>query len=111
MQFAPKRFANRSSSMFARLNCCHSSTKVPAAAPVASSVPVPAAPVTSGVPAMEYASSCFLPTSWLELPLVSRKEASHDSTVYIFGLPEGQSLNLPTCACILLKGPGDTVRP
>ena len=62
-------------------------------------------------PALEYASLCYLPTSWLEVPLVSRKEVSHDSTVYTFGLPKGRSLELPTCACILLDGPGDTVRP
>jgi cytochrome-b5 reductase len=27
-------------------------------------------------------------------------------TIYAFGLPEGQSLMLPVCACILLKAPG-----
>jgi len=64
--------------------------------------------------ALEYASSCYLPTSWLELPLVAKREYNHDSTVYSFGLPEGQSLNLPVCACLLLRVPGtpeDVVRP
>ena len=57
-------------------------------------------------PSLEYASTCFIPTTWLALPLIERKEYNHDSTVYSFGLPEGQSLNLPICACILMKAPG-----
>lgn len=64
--------------------------------------------------ALEHASSCYLPTSWMELPLVAKREHNHDSTVYSFGLPEGQSLNLPVCACLLLRVPGtpdDVVRP
>jgi len=63
---------------------------------------------------LEYASSCYLPTSWLDLPLVAKREHNHDSTLYSFGLPEGQALNLPTCACLLLRVPGtpdDAVRP
>jgi cytochrome-b5 reductase len=66
---------------------------------------------------LEYASSCFLPTSWTSLPLISRKEYNYDSTLYDFGLPEGKSLNLPACGCILLLAPGaerdgsDAVRP
>ena len=63
---------------------------------------------------LDYASSCYLPTSWIDLPLVAKREHSHDSTIYNFGLPEGQALNLPTCACILLRVPGtdnDAVRP
>mmetsp|Transcript_41571 Transcript_41571/g.88714 ORF Transcript_41571/g.88714 Transcript_41571/m.88714 type:complete len:306 (-) Transcript_41571:455-1372(-) len=55
---------------------------------------------------LEYASSCYLPTSWLELPLVEKKEYNYDSTIYAFGLPDGQSLNLPVCACLLLRAPG-----
>jgi len=55
---------------------------------------------------LEYASSCFFPTDWLEVPLVGRQECNHDSTVYSFGLPEGRSLDLPVCACILMKAPG-----
>ena len=67
--------------------------------------------------AVEYASSCYLPTEWTALPLVARREVSADSTIYDFGLPEKQSLNLPVCACLLLKAPGagmegsDAVRP
>jgi len=65
---------------------------------------------------LEYASSCFLPTSWLELALVGKREHNHDSTVYTFGLPDWRSLNLPVCACLLLRVPGadgkdDVVRP
>ena len=56
--------------------------------------------------ALEYASTCFLPTTWMELPLVEKREVNHDSTVYAFGLPEGQSLQLPVCACILMLAPG-----
>lgn len=55
---------------------------------------------------LERASSCYLPTSWLPLPLKKKTEFNHDSTIYTFGLPEGQSLNLPVCACLLLKAPG-----
>jgi len=55
---------------------------------------------------LEYASTCYLPTTWLELPLLEKREVNHDSTVYAFGLPEGQSLNLPVCACILMRADG-----
>jgi len=55
---------------------------------------------------VEHCSSCYLPTSWLPLPLVEKREYNYDSTIYAFGLPEGQSLNLPVCACILLLAPG-----
>lgn len=55
---------------------------------------------------LERCSSCYIPTSWLALPLIGKDEYNHDSTIYKFGLPEGQSLNLPVCACILLKAPG-----
>jgi cytochrome-b5 reductase len=55
----------------------------------------------------EYASSCFFPTDWLEVPLVNRLSYSHDSDLFEFGLPEGRSLDLPVCACILAKGPKD----
>jgi len=62
----------------------------------------------------EFASSCFLPTDWIELPLVSSSAYNHDSKVFEFGLPEGKSLNLPTCACLLVavkNGEELTVRP
>lgn len=53
----------------------------------------------------------------MALPLLGKREINHDSTVYDFGLPDGTSLNLPVCACILLKAPNlgadgaDAVRP
>lgn len=56
--------------------------------------------------ALEYASECYLPTSWTALKLLSRIEHNHDTTMYEFALPEGQSLNLPVCACLLLRAPG-----
>lgn len=65
----------------------------------------------------EYASSCYLPTDWMPLALLEKKEYNHDSTLYDFELPKGTSLNLPACACILLLAPGaekdgaDAVRP
>ena len=67
--------------------------------------------------ATEYASSCYIPTDWLGLQLLAKRDVSHDTTIYDIGLPEGQSLELPVCACILLKAPGcgpegaDAVRP
>ena len=30
---------------------------------------------------LEYASSCYLPTTWLDLPLVAKREHNHDSTL------------------------------
>ena len=71
---------------------------------VKSAPTVPAmADVTAG---MERASSCWLPTQWVACPLVERREYNHDSTVYAFGLPKGQSLNLPVCACVLMRADG-----
>ena len=59
-----------------------------------------------------HASSCYLPTNWVDLPLLSVQPVNHDSKIYEFGLPPGQSLNLPTCACLLVAPPGeDVVRP
>ena len=57
-------------------------------------------------PSLEFASGCFFPTTWKEVPLVAKAEYNHDSTVYTFGLPEDQSLNLPVCACLLIRADG-----
>jgi cytochrome-b5 reductase len=38
------------------------------------------------------------------VPLVGKKAYNHDSTLYTFGLPEGKSLSLPVCACVLMRG-------
>ncbi len=61
--------------------------------------------------APEYASSCTLPTTFVDLPLVSRAEHSHNSTIYEFATADGRPLNLPVCACVLLEAPGGNVRP
>ena len=55
---------------------------------------------------LERCSSCYLPTSWMAVPLIARREYNHNSTVYTFGLPGSQALDLPVCACVLLKAPG-----
>ena len=48
----------------------------------------------------------MLHSTWVELPLIEKTEVNHDTTVYAFGLPEGKSLELPVCACILMLAPG-----
>jgi NAD(P)H-flavin reductase len=55
---------------------------------------------------LTYASACYLPNEWIELPLLTRREVARDVTVYGFGLPKGQALALPVCACLLLRAPG-----
>jgi hypothetical protein len=68
-------------------------------------------------PPLEYASSCILPTDWQPLPLLARRDVSHDAAVYDFGLPAGKSLDLPVCACLLMRAPdrapdgSDAIRP
>ena len=58
-----------------------------------------------GPHAHRYASSCVLPTAWTALPLVGIQPSNHDTTIFEFGLPAGQSLSLPTCACLLMLAP------
>lgn len=65
---------------------------------------------------LEFASGCCIPTTWKEYPLVSVTPYNHDTSIFEFGLEEGQSLNLPVCACILMAnlpiaGEADEVRP
>ena len=55
---------------------------------------------------LTYASSCYLPNEWVDLPLISRREMTHDTTIYGFGLPRDTTLSLPACACIMLKAVG-----
>ena len=55
---------------------------------------------------LEHCSSCFIPTDWYSLPLLEKREHNHDSTIYTIGLPAGQSLELPVCACVLMNAPG-----
>jgi cytochrome-b5 reductase len=60
-------------------------------------------------------SSCFIGADFVPLELTGVVDYNHDSKIFEFGLPEGQSLNLPVCACILMKGKTstgeDAVRP
>ena len=74
---------------------------------------------------MQFASSCVIPTTWVALPLLSRRAANHDTLLLDFGLPPDAAgadvpLSLPVCGCLLLKAPGrehaskgggDAVRP
>jgi len=53
---------------------------------------------------LEYASSCYFPTSWQDSRLLGKKQYSHDSYVFTFELPQGRSLDLPVCACLLVRG-------
>jgi cytochrome-b5 reductase len=65
--------------------------------------------------ALERCSSCFFPTEFYEVPLIATRQYNHDTKVFSFGLPDGVSLDLPVCACILLKGANEagepTIRP
>ena len=58
---------------------------------------------------------CFIGAEFSPFELVATLDYNHDSKIFEFGLPDGQSLNLPVCACILMKGKTadgeDAVRP
>jgi len=61
---------------------------------------------------------CFLTEEWTKLALRETKQVNHDSKLLEFALPSSEeSLQLPVCACLLLKAPGkgengdDVVRP
>ena len=74
-------------------------------------------------PALEYASTCVLPTTWTSLPLVNKYAVNHDTKVFEFGLGalgDDITLQLPVCACLLMRAPGqehaskgggDAIRP
>jgi len=73
---------------------------------------------TSAAPAAgahEYASTCVIPTEWMDLPLIRKKEVTANTKQFTFSTPAGKPLALPTCACILVKGVDsegeDAVRP
>jgi cytochrome-b5 reductase len=55
-------------------------------------------------PALEYASSCAIPTAFKSYPLVGISKFNHDTSFFEFGLEPGQSLNLPVCSCLLMRG-------
>ena len=76
----------------------------------------PAAPTAAlSTVAAPAASGCFIGADFMPLKLAGVVDYNHDTKIFEFGLPEGQSLNLPVCACILLKGKTadgeDAVRP
>lgn len=39
-----------------------------------------------------------------EVPLIEARWYNHDTKILTFGLPEDVSLDLPVCACVLLRG-------
>ena len=51
---------------------------------------------------LEYASSCIIPTTWHEYPLINVTPYNHNTSIFEFGLEPEQSLSLPVCACILM---------
>jgi hypothetical protein len=55
-------------------------------------------------PALEYASSCVIPTEFKSYPLVGISKFNHDTSFFEFGLEPGQSLKLPVCGCLLARG-------
>ena len=59
--------------------------------------------------------ACAIGPEFTTLKLAGITDYNHDSKIFEFALPEGRSLALPVCACILLKGKGadgaDAVRP
>jgi len=71
--------------------------------------------MTTATPAYEYASTCVIPTEWIDLPLIRKSKVTENTRLFTFGVPDGKPLALPTCACILVKGVDskgeDAVRP
>ena len=55
---------------------------------------------------LSYASACYVPEQWMDLPLVTRRAVTRDVTIYGFKLPPGQALGLPVCGSLLLRAPG-----
>ena len=49
-------------------------------------------------------AGCLIGPDFAPLKLAAVIDYNHDSKIFEFALPEGQSLNLPVCACILMKG-------
>ena len=73
------------------------------------------APVAAASTATAAREGCFIGPGSVGLKLANVLDYNHDTKIFEFGLPDGQSLNLPVCACILLKGRAadgqDAVRP
>ncbi|KAH8061496.1 cytochrome-b5 reductase [Aureococcus anophagefferens] len=68
-------------------------------------------PYAPGPPtaALSPPGECALDASWRPLPLAARRYVSRDAVLLRFGLDAGESLRLPTCACLLAGG--GVVRP
>lgn len=67
---------------------------------------------------LEYASSCCIPTTWIDLSLLDIQKYNDDTSIFSFAIPPNcEYLNLPTCGCLLLLAPdvehggGDAIRP
>eukprot|EP00466_Bigelowiella_natans_P020031 jgi/Bigna1/69201/fgenesh1_pg.8_\ len=57
------------------------------------------------IPDDKYTEKCQLNEEWIPLKLISSREYNHNCKVLRFELPRPiLPLNLPTCACILVKG-------
>ena len=92
-----------------------------AAAASPSSSPPPPPLRTDPATGLSYASSCVIPTTWTPLELLGVTPYNEDVSFFDFALPQPASasatLQLPTCACLLLRAPGrehgggDAVRP
>ena len=54
---------------------------------------------------LTYASACVLPCEWVDLRLITRREHTHDTTIYGFALPKQQPLGLPVCGSVQVKAP------
>jgi len=55
----------------------------------------------------EYVSNCILPTEFIKLKLIRKANYNHNAGLFTFEVPGNQLLNLPTCACILVRGGKD----
>ena len=53
---------------------------------------------------------CAFGEDWAPAPLIERRKVSDDAVLLRFGLADGRSLGLSTCACLLAQGAG-VVRP
>ena len=99
----------------------HALARRPAPAPClahAAATPLPTAASSRPARALSAAAGgggCWIGEEFQPLPLVGVLDHSHDSKIFEFGLPDGLSLSLPTCACILLQaetgGEEPVVRP
>lgn len=65
-----------------------------------------------------YASTCAIPSYWIELPLIKIIPYNHDTSIFRFALPQGSSeLRLPVGAFLFILAPGcehdgsDAIRP